>query len=240
MSVIKLWAASLISNTKSYRQRPSSFQHLGVFCQRVSWPSWVMLQSQDWEIADSQAGLRAGASRKERGNGLCCTGRDHKETSQGCRNTFSCRNCWKNTPAESLFTCIRRWLWSSVDASLALVQQDLSVLLPGKELECITLCWLCFHFFPFLTCFLRADPGLFLQSRRKTKILDMEWSKAVQAPSPRAAAPHHSSYMTRGPCGGCPAALCCLPLLSHSHQEVVGKSWCTPQDLERVLLWLEL
>lgn len=203
MSVIKLWAASLISNTKSYRQRPSSFQHLGVFCQRASWPSWVMLQSQDWEIADSQAGLRAGASRKERGNGLCCTGRARKETSQRRRNTFSCRNCWKNTPAESLFTCIRRWLWSSVDASLALVQQDLSVLLPGKELECITLCWLCFHFFPFLTCFLRADPGLFLQSRRKTKILDMEQSCAgsfTSSSSPTSQLLHDTRAMWRLPC----------------------------------------
>lgn len=95
-------------------------------------------------------------------------------------------------------------------------------------------------FFPFLTCFLRADPGLFLQSRRKTKVQDIYWRKAAQAPSPRAAVLHHTSYITRGPCGGCPAVLWCSPLLSHSHQEVVGRSWCTPQDLERVLLWLEL
>lgn len=58
MSVIKLWAGSLISNTKNCRQRPTSFQHLSVFCQKVSWSSWVMLRSEDCKIAGSQAGRR--------------------------------------------------------------------------------------------------------------------------------------------------------------------------------------
>lgn len=160
MSVIKLWAGSLISNTQNSRQSPTSFQRLGVLCQKASRSSWVMFQRKDCKTAGSQAGLRAGASRKQRGNGLCYTGRACKETPQRRRNTFSCRNCWKKTAAESLFTCMRRWLWSSVDASLASGQQDLSVLLPGKDLECITLCWLCFLLFSYL--FLACWPRIVL------------------------------------------------------------------------------
>lgn len=63
-------------------------------------------------------------------------------------------------------------------------------------------------FSSFLTCFLRADPGLFLQSRQKTKAVDMCWGKAAQTPSPGAAALHHTSYITWGPCAGC-----CSPVL---------------------------
>lgn len=66
MSVIKLWAHSLISNTANYRRRPTSFRHLSVSCQKVSSSSWVMLRSKNCKIADGQAGLRVGASRKER------------------------------------------------------------------------------------------------------------------------------------------------------------------------------
>lgn len=88
-----------------------------------------------------------------------------------------------------------------------------------------------------VSCLLTQDCSFF---GWKTQVLDADWSKAVQTASPPAAVLHLTSSITPGPCGGCLAVLWSAPLLSHSHQEVVGKSWCTPQDLERVLLWLQL
>lgn len=149
MSVIKLWAGSLISNTKSCRQRPTSFQHLGVSCQRLSWSSWVMPQSQDCKIAGGQAGLVLVPAGRKGGNGLCCTGRvrkHHKDVETPFLAGIAERK-------HQLKVCLPAPgddsgpVWMQVFAS---VQQDLSVLLPAKELECITLCWLCFLSFPYL------------------------------------------------------------------------------------------
>lgn len=181
MSVIKLWAGSLISNTKSCRQRPTSFQHLGVSCQRLSWSSWVMPQSQDCKIAGGQAGLVLVPAGRKGGNGLCCTGRVRKH----------------HKDVETPFL-----------AGIAERKHQLKVCLPAPGadsgpmwmqvlLQCSRICLCCYlprnwnalpcagsAFSPFLTCFLHADPGLFLQSRKKTKVLEIDWSKAAQAPSP--------------------------------------------------------
>lgn len=175
MSVIKLWAGCLISNTKNCRQRPTSFQHLSVFCQKVSWSSWVMLRSEDCKIAGSQAG------RREETGCVVLGGLERKH----------------HEDVETPFL-----------AGISERTQQLKVCLsgPGGDsgpvwmqvlLQCSRICLCCClarnwnalpcagsALFPFLTRFLRADPGLLLQSRRKTKVLGIRWSKAVQAPSP--------------------------------------------------------
>lgn len=191
-------------------------------------PGWCFRVRTEKEQQPSRA-QSWGQQEGER-NGLCCTGRARKETPQRWRNTFSRRNCWKKTAAEGLFTCIRRWLWSSVDASLASVQQNLSVLLPGKELECVTLCWVCFLFFPYL--FLVCWPRIVLAKQAENQSSGYVLGQSCPDPFTWSSSPtSHLLHNMRAMCRLL-AVLCCLPLPSHPHQEVVGKLWCTPQVLK--------
>lgn len=182
MAAIELWAGSLISNTKNYRWRPASFQHLGVSCQKVSWSAWVMLRSKNCKVADGQAGLGLGASRKEREETGCVPLGGHiKKHNEHVKAPFlagfSERKQQLNQPVcipasrgesgpawiQVLLQCSRMCFLCAIACQVTAMHQSVPVLLGLLPPFLFA--------FSFLTCFLHANPRLFLQSMQKTKVL---------------------------------------------------------------------
>lgn len=160
-----------------------------------------MLQGKDWERAAAKQGseLRPAGRREEMGS-VVLGGLVRKHHKDG-ETPFLAGTAERK---QQLRVCLP----ASGDDSGPVWMQAL--------LQCSRICLCCClarnwnalpcagsAFSSFLTCFLCADPGLFLQSRQKTKAVDMCWGKAAQTPSPGAAALHHTSYITWGPCAGC-------------------------------------